>query len=202
MNQHLNQFWSFWREEGDQWHHRNINAPMEQAVIDPIIKLDLPRKPVIVEIGCGNGRYIGRLQKAFQAKAIGLDPSELAIEAAREAWPDVEFHRTSAYAIDLFPADLIIFGFCLYVVDREYLFRVVSRTDKALKEGGYIAIHDFDPPEPTMVPYHHMEGVYTYKMDYSRLWLANPAYSLWSKTITRREEAVTIIQKGTWDKWQ
>lgn len=202
MTQYLNQFWSFWREEGDQWHHRNIDAPFNPAVIAPILKLRLPRNPTIVEVGCGTGRYIGRLQKAFQAKAFGLDPSELAIETASAEWPDVQFHRTGAYAIDLYPADLIIFGFCLYVVDREYLFRVVSRTDKTLNAGGFITIHDFDPAEPQKVPYHHMEGVFTYKMDYSKLWLANPAYELISKTKTSIGEAVTVIQKGTWDRWQ
>jgi trans-aconitate methyltransferase len=192
----------FWGGEGDQWYLRNRDAPFRPEIVAPLLRLDLPKEPTIIEIGCGDGFYISLLQKSFNAHAIGLDVSDMAIKAAKEAHPNVHFIRSSAHYVNAHTADLIVFGFCLYVVDRDYLFDLVSRTDITLNQGGYLAIHDFDPPYPQKVPYHHKEGIFTYKMDYSKLWLANPAYEFVSKTRTREGEAITILQKRDWDKWQ
>jgi hypothetical protein len=97
--------------------------------------------------------------------------------------------------------DILIFGFCLYVLDREDLFATVAFADALLADGGHLAIHDFYPTFPQKVPYHHKEGLFTYKMRYTNLWLANPAYEFASSDETAEGEAVTIIRKGSWDKW-
>jgi SAM-dependent methyltransferase len=191
----------FWNGEGDQWHIRNKDALFKPLVVAPILQLKLPNKPKIIEIGCGDGFYISLFQKSFHADAIGIDPSAMAIMAAKKEHPNVTFVRGNVHNV-LEPADLIIFGFCLYLVDRESLFEVVSNADYALKEGGYLVIHDFDPSFPRAVPYHHKEGVWSYKMDYPALWLANPAYQMISKTKTAEGEAVTILRKGSWDQWR
>ena len=48
---------------------------------------------------------------------------------------------------DLF-FDVIILGFCLYLVDRNLIFKTVSEIDRTLKEGGILIINDFDTPFP------------------------------------------------------
>lgn len=59
--------------------------------------------------------------------------------------------------------------------------QAIAEADRVCQEGGFVAITDFDPPHPVRRPYHHRPGVYSWKMDYSRLFLANPAYVLAAK---------------------
>lgn len=40
---------------------------------------------------------------------------------------------------------------------------------------------DFDPPYPMRRPYRHLDGLWSYKMDYAGLFLASPAYTLLEK---------------------
>lgn len=198
----LSQRAAFWSGEGDQWHQRNLGSVPDNGVLWALKQAELPHTPTIVEIGCGEGNYIGALQQSFGAVATGLDVSEAAIKAAKKLHPQVNFVRNSAHAIVRYEADMILFGFCLYLIDRDDLFSLVAGADRALNSGGYLAIHDFDPPHPHAVPYHHKEGLFSYKMDYSKLWLANPTYELFSKTVTRPGEALTIIRKEPWNRWQ
>ena len=83
-------------------------------------------------------------------------------------------------------------GFCLYLVDRSLLQRVVAEADRVLANGGLLAILDFDPDVPCARPYHHRPGLMSYKMDYAALFLANPAYVLVDKLSTSHTT-------GQWD---
>ena len=80
--------------------------------------------------------------------------------------------------------DVVWFGFCLYLVDRTLLMRTVSEADRVLRDGGVLAIVDFEPEAPCARPYSHRPGLLSYKMDHSRLFLANPAYVLAEKHAT------------------
>lgn len=82
--------------------------------------------------------------------------------------------------------DAIIFGFCLYLVDRPLLHRAVAEADRLLRGvdhggRGILVIVDFDPPVPRRKPYRHADSVWTYKTDHSQLFAADPAYRLVSK---------------------
>jgi SAM-dependent methyltransferase len=77
--------------------------------------------------------------------------------------------------------DVVWFGFCLYLMDRALLHRVIAEADRVLKEGGMIAILDFDPDAPCVRPYRHSQGVDTFKMDYSTMFTCDPAYVLVEK---------------------
>ena len=41
--------------------------------------------------------------------------------------------------------DMIILGFCLYLCDRNKLFKIASEVDRVLKENSYLVIIDFYP---------------------------------------------------------
>lgn len=195
---------AFWAGEGDAWFRRNPSATINPAVISAIAKLDIkPQK--ILEIGCGTGKYLEALSQLYNCSCIGVDPSGEAIAFGREHYPELKLYLGTCESIyPLFRGqefDLIILGFCLYVIGREGLFYAVTSADSLLKEGGHLAIHDFNPPRPAKVPYHHQEGLFSYKMRYADLWLANPAYEFTSETPTANGESVTIIRKGSWDRW-
>lgn len=157
-------------------------------------------------MGCGNARYLGELHRHFGGRCVGIDASSAAILQGRKDHPTLNLKHNTAlsgirreWAMRCF-YDLITFGFCLYVLDREELFMMVAYADAILKEGGFIAIHDFDPYQPIVVPYKHKKGICTYKMDYPALWLANPAYKRVTKVKTNEGEALTILRKTGWDK--
>jgi SAM-dependent methyltransferase len=70
--------------------------------------------------------------------------------------------------------DIIIFGFCLYLCDREDLFRIASEADRVLGEPGWLLILYFFSPFPKKNVYHFCKGVQSYKMDYRTLFTWHP----------------------------
>lgn len=77
--------------------------------------------------------------------------------------------------------DIVLFGFCLFWVDRKYLFKSISEADRVLKSGGIVILEDFDTAIPYKRENSHNNDAYTYKMDYSKLFTANPQYYLLNK---------------------
>ena len=80
--------------------------------------------------------------------------------------------------------DVVILGFCLYLVDRELLFKTISEVDRTLKQGGYLVITDFETPFPIKRNYEHLEGCFSYKNNYSNFFLGGGHYSLVNKIHT------------------
>lgn len=52
-----------------------------------------------------------------------------------------------------------------------------------LTDGGVLAIMDFHADRPMRRPYLHAADLYSYKMNYSRLFTANPVYRYISRQI-------------------
>lgn len=59
--------------------------------------------------------------------------------------------------------------------------RSVAEADRVLARGGKLMIVDFDPALPHRRPFAHQHGLWSYKMCYPDLWLANPDYVLAEK---------------------
>jgi ubiquinone/menaquinone biosynthesis C-methylase UbiE len=197
----MKQSLAFMLGEGDRYHERNRGAIVKKSVVNAILGIGIKPKSIL-EVGCGDARYLHELYGYYSCLCVGIDPSASAIREASDKYPELELYRGTAeemYGFHDNKFDLIIFGFCLYLADRDQLFHIVANADGCLREGGFIAIHDFDPEYPQIVAYHHKPGLNSYKMDYSSLWLANPAYQKLSKTKTEEGEAITIIQKRCWD---
>src|SRR5216684_6282436 len=158
---------AFWSGEADAWFERNLNKEPSYDVISAYRSINAKPKKIL-EIGCGRGIYLHMLKAHFECECVGVDPSEKAIEHGKRYFPELKLYRSSAEtAYHMFRGeqfDILIFGFCLYVLDREDLFSTVAFADALLADGGYLAIHDFDPESPKKVPYHHKDGLFTYKM--------------------------------------
>ena len=191
----------FLKSEGNAWHDRNVHKIRHSVVLDAIQAHKIAPKSAI-EIGCGNGLNIAEIVHHFNCEGTGIDPSETALADARKQYPQIKFIQgTASYRFLLREYDLVIYGFCLYLCDREAISHVVSVGDLALHDGGHLVIQDFDPEHPHKVPYHHKDGLFSYKMDYSKLWLANPAYSLVSKTVIPDGTAVWVLKKDIAAGW-
>lgn len=187
----------FLESEGRAWYERNKDklAPKDDPVCDLIKRAGIAPNNV-VEFGCANGWRLDRLSHEYGCNVYGVDPYS--------RWPNV----IEGTAADAIPAswnnkfDLVIYGFCLYLVDREDLFKVVWNGDRILQDGGYLVIHDFFPTENHKRKYKHCEGLFSYKMDHSNLWLANPTYNLCGISgIDSDGVAVVILKKNIEKGW-
>jgi ubiquinone/menaquinone biosynthesis C-methylase UbiE len=201
----------FLRNEADAWFSRNKDKPyidhVGHAIRNSIADIS---HADILEVGCGRGDGIAHLQASTDGVCIGIDPSNDAIDQARRRFPNSAiFLRGSAMSMPQTTRgvtetfDIIIYDFCLYLCDREDLFEIVAKSDAALNDGGHIVIYDFDPDnDPYCTPYAHHSGLFSFKMNHSRLWLANPAYSLVSKLYFDHDKtSIKILKKNIEAGW-
>lgn len=202
----------FLEEEGDRWFKRNKYTKPKNDLADLTTLLQQlqlsPQK--ILEIGCANGNNLVKLHQAFNAECYGLDPSQEAIYDGRTFHPQLNLHVGTADELPFEKNcfDAIIFGFCLYLCDREDLFAIAYHADRCLKDEGIIIIKDFAPPFPYRNDYQHYQDVYSYKMDYSRLFSWSPSYQVLAnvvyshhgfkdRTIPDEKVATVILQKNS-----
>jgi ubiquinone/menaquinone biosynthesis C-methylase UbiE len=168
--------------EGDKYYGRNKNklvCSRDEHIIPAIAQLELyPKK--ILEIGCSNGWRLKLLNKIYKSDCWGIDPSLEAIREGEKEFNEVSLVKGTAdtlpYDNEMF--DMVIYGFCLYLCDRSDLFKIAYEADRVLMDLGHIVIYDFHPPFEYKNNYAHCKGLYSYKMNYSNLFLWNPAYTL------------------------
>jgi len=179
----------FLSSEGDAWYRRNKSyfASLNESndsVVDFMLQQKISVKSVL-EVGCADGRRLNIINKLNGADCNGIDVSSEAIDDGTIKYPKIKLNVGSAdnlaFADGSF--DLIIFGFCLYLCDRDDLFKIAAEADRVLKNKGVIIIKDFHPPFPYKNNYSHCDNIYSYKMDYSRLFTWNPAYTLFATQI-------------------
>lgn len=186
---------AFLREEGDAFFERNraaLTRDERLAGADPVLKLVSEWKPFpsrVLEIGCANGWRLNRLRALGAVQLHGIDPAPAAVAAGRSAFPEVSLEVGTADQLP-FPNDsfdLVVFGFCLYLCDPADHFRIVAEADRVLGSPGQLCLLDFDPLVPYRNPYAHKPGLYSYKMDFSSLFLAHPHYQLREKRVTSHD---------------
>jgi ubiquinone/menaquinone biosynthesis C-methylase UbiE len=181
----------FLRSEGDSFYQRNLTGltQLGQRVEDDRIVNALqalgvrPRR--ILEIGCLNGWRLELMRKTFGAGCCGIDPSSAAIAAGNAAYPEISLRTGTADQLPYETAafDAVVFGFCLYLCDRQDLFRIAAEADRVLAQNGHLAILDFSPPFAYRNEYKHRAGMYAYKMDYAAMFLWNPAYTRLAQSV-------------------
>lgn len=197
---------AFLASEGDRYFERNLSNQVI-ATTDPVLvaldRLALkPRK--VLEIGCSDG---WRLRHFKGAKCAGIDPSAKAIATA-DSGMDLRVGTADQLPFVDASFDLVIFGFCLYLVDPALHFRCVAEADRVLSDGGSIVIYDFIPQKTYYNDYSHLAGLRSHKMQFAKYFLASPAYELvyrhidMSQPIDSRIGADVLLkdQKGAFQK--
>lgn len=188
----------FLESEGDNYYSRNksfLNNCRSKGthILDKFCEenniLDSHKK--ILEIGCCSGYNLKYLCEKYSdiLEGVGVEPSLQAIEAGNKeicesnSQLNIKLIQGTSDILEFEDEsfDIILIGFCLFWVDRKYLFKTIAEIDRVLKTGGYIALEDFDTNVPYIRENKHNADVYTYKQNYSNLFLANPQYYLVKK---------------------
>jgi ubiquinone/menaquinone biosynthesis C-methylase UbiE len=174
MQKHL-----FSQKEGDKWFKRN--HPKKKTNYQEIDQLLPFLKPddFILEIGCSSGFNLHYIQQKVPTNLYGIDPSSKAITEGLETYKDIDLREGTS---DLLPYwngffDVVILGFCFYVIDRELLFKTVSEIDRVLKDGGLLMMTDFQS-KPVQKRYRDSKELKTFKNDYSQFFTGGNHYSL------------------------
>jgi SAM-dependent methyltransferase len=189
----MNQKNVFLQSEADAWYLRNHQAlanrdfanndPVTTAIVEIA---NLPQylgdkeKLQILEIGCGEGKRLAWLAENLSVEVFGIEPSSLAVRQACDN--GIKALRGTADQLSFKDStfDIVIFGFCLYLCDRQDLFRIAQEADRVLKTDAWLLINDFFAPTPVRREYHHKSGIFSYKMDYRTLFDWHPAYTCYS----------------------
>lgn len=176
----------FLEGEGDAWFQRNRQVDRDQVAHwidqDPLAELlenlPLPRGPevTVFEVGCGQGLRLARLSQVKGWSVAGLDPSEKAIAAVNAAGCKGMVGTAETLPMDECSVDLLIYGFCLYLCDRNDLFRIAAEAHRVLKPQAWLAILDFWSPHQSINPYHHCSGIQSYKDDLPAMFSWHPSY--------------------------
>jgi len=187
----MNQSATFLEGEGDNYFLRNKAALEGKIGASEIAWLGHALSPFqdkvnsVLEIGCSNGAKLEQICGLLDAKGQGIDPSKQAVDEGNRRLSgsglQLQVGTASRLPFERGAFDFVYFGFCLYLLDRQDLFAATAEADRVLKFGGFLAITDFDPIHRHKRPYHHQEGVFSYKQDYSRIFTESGLYYLVSK---------------------
>ena len=187
----MNQSSIFLEGEGDNYFLRNKAALEVRSGASEITWLGQALSPfkdkinTVLEIGCSNGAKLEQICGLLDAKGQGIDPSKQAVDEGnrRLSRSGTQLHvgTASRLPFEALSFDFVYFGFCLYLLDRQDLFAAMAEADRVLKFGGFLAITDFDPIHRHKRPYHHKDGVFSFKQDYSKVFTESGLYYLVSK---------------------
>lgn len=180
--------------EGDAWfdrcHKNSLNRDFDK--VDPVVaalkklgsSYDSKETVIkILEIGCGGAKRLEWLKDNLNFDVYGIDPSKNAIDQALEY--GVHAKKGTADNIPFLSNqfDIVIFGFCLYLCDKDDLFQIAAEANRVLKSESWIIIHDFFATAEKVRDYKHKKGVYVRKMDYRSLFTWHPDFVCYSHTV-------------------
>ena len=169
------QYNTFAGGEANEWLKRNKNKVTADG--DPVLhslKLNKIEPKNLLEVGCADGWRLREIEKLYpQCQTTGVDP--LLVKPHKNSFfggaHDLNFLGNATF-------DVVVYGFCLYLCDRDDLFNIAKEGDRVLKDGGHIVVYDFHSTRPSKMPYKHHKGVFSYHFSYENLWNWNPAYSM------------------------
>jgi len=186
----------FLESEADAWYERNkqnlarVDFATADLVTASIVEICcLPtysksdKKIRILEVGCGEGRRLSWFSENFKAEVFGVEPSAIAVKQACSRGVVAKLGTAEQLPFESGMFDILIFGFCLYLCDREDLLRIAQEADRVLKPDAWLIINDFYAPSPVQRKYHHRSRVFSYKMDYREMFEWHPAYTCFSHRV-------------------
>lgn len=118
-----------------------------ERVLDRLrVHWTLDRPPTILEIGCGTGRNLDKLERRFPgARLVGLDLAEPMLERARRRLGDrARLVRGAAGEVDAGgPYDIVLLSYVLTMTGAAQA-RCITAAHAALAPGGLLGVVDFE----------------------------------------------------------
>ena len=144
-------------KEGDFYHDRNLENYKgnnkiynnEYLRIVDLIKTTKITPKSIFEIGCGSGIKLDFIRRELKIlkNCIGIDLSKKAIKYGKKKFKKLQLYRMSSLDINRIKKkfDLVVCGFFLLYLDRQYIFKQFDLIYKKINYNGYLIIEDFEP---------------------------------------------------------
>lgn len=199
----------FLNGEGNAWHLRNADMlskqqlPNNDSLLMELLKIEgsfaeASNTVSVLEVGCGSGLRLDWLQRHTGWMCHGIEPSEEAVNQAIQLGVQAQVGTADQLPFEDKSIDVVIFGFCLYLCDRDDLFKIAAEADRVLKSPGWLLLKDFYSPDPVTKEYHHRPGIFSYKMDYKRLFTWSPDYSIFSNRVTHIVDDAYTDDRQEW----
>ena len=159
-------------KEADKWFLRNMHKLFDNSFDGRIINLvknNNLKADKILEIGCADGNKLNQYSKLLKSKKnYGVDLSRKAILNGKKKYKNLDLLNISSLEINKikFNFDLIICGFFLYHLDREFIFHQFDLIYKKLNKNGLLLIVDFDPLFKHSNRDSNTKNLISYKMSY------------------------------------
>jgi ubiquinone/menaquinone biosynthesis C-methylase UbiE len=152
----------------------------------------------VLEVGCGDGTRLAWLKNNMNADCYAIEPSKLAVDAACAKGINVKQGTAERLPFEDHSFDIVIFGFCLYLCDREDLFSIASEANRVLRAPGWLMLLDFFSPVPYANLYDYRSGVLSYKMDYWTLFNWHPDYECMTHKVRHHSELGYTDEQDEW----
>ncbi len=170
---------AFAQSEGDAYFKRNrrISFDLDADPLSGLLRMAAIRPISVTEIGASRGDRVAAVARRYNCRAVAVDPSQAAVDEGRRAHPEVEFHVGTMDAVPMDEVfEVVLVNFVFHWVGRADLLRSVAEIDRLVADGGHLAVGDFLPPALARTPYHHRDGLWTYKQDYAEIFVASGLY--------------------------
>ena len=176
----------FLKKEADKYFYRNKSNTTKEnskdkllSVILKLIEKSKKKNLNILEVGCGEGRMLNYLNQKFpNLHLYGIDPSSKAVSLLKKK--NIKATKGTAdklpYKKNYF--DIVIMGFCLYLVDNKDLFTVASETYRVMDDKSFLVIKDFDTKNIKFKKYKHNDKIKIRKMNNQNIFLWHPSMNL------------------------
>jgi ubiquinone/menaquinone biosynthesis C-methylase UbiE len=114
---------------------------MQKAKLFPLLAKQLNgHEKMILDFGCGPGRFTADLAEMIQGRAVGVDPSEYLLSLTPEN-SHVEYRRMEEGVIPLEDASADVVWICLVlsiIIDEQVLRQTLGEFDRVLKADGLL----------------------------------------------------------------
>jgi len=144
------------------------------------------------------GERLNYIGNSINCSISGVDPSLDAINQCKLNNIDAIVGTADSLAYKDNSFDIVIFGFCLYLCDRDDLFRISMETDRVLNKEGWMIIQDFFAKSSVQNEYHHTSGIKAYKMDYKTLFTWHPDYTCYQTKVYHHDNQVFTDSLTDW----
>jgi len=183
----------FLKKEADNFYKRNKKKfskkdNLYKIIINQGSKIKNVKKLNILEVGCADGARLAMVKEKLNCNCYGIEPSSIAIKNKIDKNIIIKKGIASKLNFNDKFFDIIIYGFCLYLVDISKLSDVFKEADRVSKDKSIIIVKDFYSKKSKVNNYKRFKNIKVHKYDFSKIFTWHPNYTLINKIIYPYED--------------